>query len=68
MSFLKGVDLTWKCPLVQIKRQKPEESMLTQELYKAFVRGTPMSGPANDVLHTVYHKRDKSLTAAVKDW
>jgi len=56
------------CVVVQIKRQRPEESPVAQQLYKEWVGGTPLSSQAVELLHTQYHKRDKSLASAVKDW
>ena len=54
--------------LLQIKAQKPEDSPVAQNLYTKSIKGSPLSAPARQVLHTAYHKREKSLTAAVKDW
>jgi len=53
---------------LQIKRQRPEENSVAQQLYKKWVGGMPLSPQAADTLHTQYHKRDKSLASAVKDW
>lgn len=53
---------------LQITMQRPEESLTAQDLYKDWIKARPLTTPAKKALHTEYHKREKSLTAAVKDW
>ena len=67
LSHYKCLWLTWLHSM-QVGRQAPEESSLSQALYRSWVQAGPMSRPAKDAFHTEYHKRDKSLAAAVKDW
>ncbi len=56
------------CNVPQIKPLKPEENPVAQQLYARWVGDGPLSSKASNLLHTQYHKRDKSLASAVKDW
>lgn len=53
---------------MQIRQQMPENNPATSNAFEACIGGLPFSKPAQDLLHTAYHKRDKSIAASVKDW
>ena len=38
------------------------------QLYTEWVRGPPGSEAARQLLHTQYHKREKTVTATLADW
>lgn len=46
----------------------PEADAAVQQLYQRWVGGGPGSQPARELLHTQYHKREKTVTAALADW
>ena len=39
-----------------------------ERLYREWVGGEPGSAAARRVLHTVYHRREKTVTASLADW
>lgn len=47
---------------------EPEADPAVQQLYAEWVRGAPGSEAAWQLLHTQYHKREKTVTAALADW
>lgn len=46
----------------------PEENAGVGELYRSWVGGPPASPAARALLHTEYHRREKSVTSALADW
>lgn len=48
--------------------RRPEDSPAVEELYGAVVHGAPGSVAARRLLHTQYHRREKTVTAALADW
>lgn len=51
-----------------IDERMPDVNGSVKELYSVWVRGMPGSREARDVFHTQYHKREKTITAALADW
>lgn len=49
-------------------RATPEADAWARQLYQGWVRGAPGSEAARQLLHTQYHKREKTVTAALADW
>ncbi|KAI3438965.1 hypothetical protein D9Q98_001379 [Chlorella vulgaris] len=47
---------------------RPEADPALQQLYMSFVQGEPGSQAAHQLMHTHYHKRDKTVTATLADW
>lgn len=54
--------------VAQIVKRKPEESAECGQIYKQWIKGGAGSEAARKLLHTQYHKREKSVTSSVKDW
>jgi Iron hydrogenase small subunit len=45
-----------------------EEGEAARKLYRDWVRDVPGGILAQELLHTAYHKRDKTVLAAMNDW
>jgi len=45
-----------------------EGDAAVQQLYREWVHDGPGSEAARQLLHTQYHKREKTVTAALSDW
>ncbi|KAL4434294.1 hypothetical protein ABPG75_000735 [Micractinium tetrahymenae] len=48
--------------------REPEAELAVQQLYAEWVQGPPGSAAARQLLHTQYHKREKTVTATLADW
>lgn len=46
----------------------PEADAGVQRLYAEWVGGGPASAAARELLHTGYHRREKTVTATLADW
>ena len=46
----------------------PEADAGVQQLYREWVQGKPGSDAARQLLHTQYHRREKTVTATLADW
>ena len=52
----------------QIEQRRPQDNAAVQLLYKQWMKGTALSEAAREVLHTQYHKREKTVTTTIGDW
>ena len=48
--------------------ERPEESPQLRALYAAWVGAPPGSARAEELLHTRFHRREKSVTSTLADW
>lgn len=48
--------------------REPEGHAAVQQLYSEWVGASPGSEAARQLLHTQYHKREKTVTATLADW
>jgi iron only hydrogenase large subunit-like protein len=51
-----------------VVQRRPEENGEVAGLYRQWVGAGVGSQRARELLHTVYHKRDKTVSSAMSDW
>lgn len=49
-------------------RASPDADAAVGQLYREWVGGPPGSAAARQLLHTQYHRREKTVTATLSDW
>lgn len=55
-------------PLLQKEAPAPEENVEAMALYQHLLGGTSMSHEAKQLLHTQYHKREKTVSMQLNNW
>lgn len=65
-QLIDQLDSLYHSPEVQLRL--PEQSPVAAALYEQWVGDSSYSAAAQELLHTQYHKREKTLTATVGDW
>ena len=52
----------------QVLERQPQDNPVVHDLYAHWVHGNIGDPAARELLHTGYHKREKTVTATVADW
>ena len=51
-----------------LETRSPELNVSVQALYRDWIGDIPGSNLSRDLLHTQYHKREKTVASAIADW
>jgi hypothetical protein len=70
LSCCRGADPpVWLVGVQEVQERHPWNSPLVQRVYQQQCGGGgPYSAGAQRLLHTGYHKREKTVTAVLNDW
>jgi iron only hydrogenase large subunit-like protein len=65
-QLLEQLDAVYHGP--EVEPRMPEDSPTARGLMAEWVQGACFSERARELLHTSYHKREKTVTAMIGDW
>ena len=67
-QLIEQLEALYDADLSSSSRPEPAADAAVAQLYREWVGGPPGSAPARALLHTQYHRREKTVSAALADW